>query len=366
MTAPEPKPWILGIHPYSPGKANGADGRPLVKLSANENPLGSGALARAALTRRDTDMSRYPDPEATALRAAIAEHHGIEADRIICGTGSDDVLHLVAGTYAGPDDEVLYVRYGFTVYPIAARRVGAEPVEADDRDYASDVDSLLAAVTDRTRIVFIANPNNPTGTFLSRTELARLHAGLRSDIVLVIDQAYAEYLGASEDDGGLDLARIEANVLVTRTFSKIHGLAGERIGWGYGPAKMIEAMNRIRAPFNVSTTGQLTAIAALSDTAHVDHSRSENARLLAWFENEIAALGNQGLRTVPSKANFSLVLFEGALTAEVANQALIDAGIIVRWLPNQGLGHGLRITIGDETQMRLIADTLRQAAEAAS
>lgn len=360
MTAPKPKPWILGIHPYTPGKSASDDGRTLIKLSANENPLGSGTLAREALTSRDPDMSIYSDPGAKALRSALSVHYGIEADRIICGSGSDDILHLAAGVFASVGDEVLYVRYGFTVYPIAARRVGAVPVEADDADYATNVDSLLTAISERTRVVFIANPNNPTGTYLPRAELERLHSALRPDILLVVDQAYSEYLDVSEDDGALDLARTQPNVLVTRTFSKIHGLAGERVGWGYGSAAIIEAMNRIRLPFNVSTTGQIAALAALNDTEHVENSRAQNEKWLRWFEGEVALLGNSGLRTVPSKANFSLLLFEGAVSAETAYKALMDAGIIVRWLPNQGLEHGLRITIGMEPQMRTIVRVLRE------
>ena len=231
MTKPAPKEWIMGIAPYVPGKAASDDGKPLVKLSANENPLGSSPGAREAFLRASDDLATYPDPAAEKLRAAIAAKHDLDPARIICGTGSDELLQIAAGSFAGPGDEVLYVRYGFAIYDIAARRSGATPVVAPDRDYGTDVDALLASVTDKTRVVFLANPNNPTGTMAPRSEIARLHAGLRGDILLVLDQAYAEYLNADEDDGGLELAKTATNVLITRTFSKIFGLAAERIGW---------------------------------------------------------------------------------------------------------------------------------------
>jgi len=277
------------------------------------------------------------------------------------------VLHLATGAFAGVGDEVLYVRYGFSVYPIAARRVGAAPVEAPDRDYASDVDTLLAAVTERTRVVFIANPNNPTGTYTSRAELARLHAGLPSDCLLVVDQAYTEYLDPQDEDGGLEMARTEPNVIVTRTFSKIFGLAAARVGWGYGSVPVIDAMQRIRAPFNVATAGLDAAIAALGDAEFVARSKAHNDRWRGWFAEEIASLGNAGIRAVPSKANFLLVLFQGTLSAETAYKELMARGIATRWLPGQGLPHALRITIGEERAMRAVVETLRDlAGEAAA
>ena len=361
---PQMKPWIEKIHAYVPGKSKGTDGRELVKLSANENPLGCSEVALAAL-EEPAAPARYPDPDATALRAKIGEVHGVDPARIVCGTGSDELLNLSAQAFAGPGDEVLYTRYSFVVYEIAARRCGATPVEAPDVDYATDVDELLGAVTEKTRVVFLANPNNPTGTFLPRAELERLHAGLPSDVLLVVDQAYGEYLEAAEDDGGMALARGHQNVLVTRTFSKIYGLAGERIGWATGAPHLIDALNRIRGPFNVTASGQKAAIAALADQQFVKASREANNRELSRFTNAIAGMGNHGLRAVPSKANFLLVLFEGKLTAEAALAALTHGGYAVRHLPGQGLGNGLRITIGTPEQMDEIAAILRKAAEAA-
>lgn len=353
----------MDIAPYIAGRATTDDGRRVVKLSANENPLGTSARAVAAFDAARDGLERYPDPAATELREAIAAAHGLDPARVICGTGSDDILHLVAGAFAGPGDEVIHVRYGFAVYEIATRRVGATPVVVADRDYATDVDAVLAAVTERTAIVYVANPNNPTGTFADRDEIARLHTGLPTHVLLVLDQAYAEYLTVDEDDGGLALARTAANVLVTRTFSKIHGLAAERIGWGYGPASVIEAMHRIRAPFNVTIAGQRAAIAAVADGGFVKATRTHNDEWRGWLEGEIASLGNAGLRAVPSKANFILVVFEGPLTAEAAYRGLMDAGYIVRWLPGQGLPHALRITIGTEEETRGVAAALRALVE---
>ena len=355
----------MGIAPYVPGRATADDGRPVVKLSANENPLGTSAAARAAFADAATSLDRCPDPGAGVLREAIAAKYGLDPARVIYGTGSDDILHLIAGAYAGPGDEVIHVRYGFQVYEIATRRVGAEPVVAADRDYATNVDAILAAVTPATRLVYVANPNNPTGTFSARAEIERLHAGLPGHVVLVLDQAYAEYLDAADDDGGLALAASTDNVLVTRTFSKIHGLAAERIGWGYACREIIEAMHRIRAPFNVTAAGQAAAVAALGDDGFVGNSRAHNAEWRAWLAGEIAAMGNAGLRAVPSEANFLLVLFEGALTAEAAYKGLMAAGYVVRWLPGQGLPHALRITIGTGEQVRAIAAELRRLVAAA-
>lgn len=365
MTKPAPKEWILGISPYVPGKAAADDGRPLIKLSANENPLGTGQAARAALIAATADLATYPDPGAAKMREAIAAVHGLDPARVIYGTGSDELLHIAASAYAGPGDEILYVKYGFSVYDIAARRVGATPVIAPDTDYATDVDALLACVTDKTRVVFLANPNNPTGTMTPREDIARLHAALRPDILFVLDQAYAEYLDADEDDGGIELAKNAPNVLVTRTFSKIHGLAAERIGWGYASAEVIDALHRIRAPFNVTTAGQAAAIAAIGDSGWVDASRTHNRQWREWLAGEIASLSNHGLRAVPSKANFLLILFEGKLTAEAAMKGLWDEGYATRWLPGQGLPHGLRITIGTAEQVRAVAAKLRAMAEGA-
>jgi len=360
--SPQMKPWIAAIHAYVPGRSTGTDGRELIKLSANENPLGTSPAALAAQAAAGPP-ARYPDPDSVSLRAALGRLHGIDPARIVCGTGSDELLNLAAQAFAGPGDEVAYVRYGFSVYDIAARRCGAEPVVAPDRDFGTDVDALLACVGERTRVVFLANPNNPTGTFLPRAELARLHAALPSDVLLVVDRAYAEYVAPADDDGAYALAAAHDNVLVTHTFSKIYGLAGERVGWGTGAPGIVDALNRIRGPFNLTLRAQAAAEAALGDQAFVEASRLHNLAQRTRFVAAIDALGNHGLRSVPSAANFVLVLFEGALTAEAALAAIAGAGYAVRHLPGQGLGQALRITIGTAEQMEAIAACLRELAE---
>jgi histidinol-phosphate aminotransferase len=311
------------------------------------------------------EIHRYPDGGATRLRQALAERWDLGAANIVCGNGSDDVLQLLAHAYCGEGDEVLYRQHGFLVYPIAAKACGATPVTAPETDLTTSVDALLSRVTDKTRIVFVANPNNPTGTLMSRTEVARLHAALPGDTLLVLDQAYAEYLAPDDDDGGLNLAAMHENVLVTRTLSKIYGLAGERIGWATGARALIATLNRIRGPFNVTNSGQAMALAAIADQDFVARSREHNAVERARFTAEIEALGNHGLRVVPSAANFVLVLFEGALDAETAYHGLAERGTIVRWLPGQGLAQALRITIGTRAQMEEVTAALREMAQAA-
>ena len=360
MNAPVPKPWVMAIAPYIPGRATTDSGKPAAKLSSNENPFGTPKAARDAYAAAATELERYPDAGAVALREALGAHYGVEPERIVYGTGSDEVLHLAAGAFAGVGDEIIYVRYGFAVYDIAARRVGATPVVAPDRDYATDVDAILACVTEKTKVVFLANPNNPTGTYTAREEIARLHAALPKNVLLVLDQAYTEYLAPEDDDGGLELARTQPNVLVTRTFSKIFGLASERVGWGYAHPDIIAAMHRIRAPFAFSIGAGRAAVAAGGANDLVAHSRAPKAQGRAWGADEIASMGNKGVRAVPSKANFQLVLFEGKVTGEQAYKQLMEDGYIVRWLPGQGLPHGLRITIGTEDEIKGVAASLRR------
>ena len=253
----------MDIAPYIPGKSVTDSGAKAAKLSSNENPLGTSPAAREAFASAAGELERYPDASGAIVREAIAAKYGLDPQRIIYGNGSDEVLHLAAGAFAGPGDEIIFVRYGFAVYEIAARRVGATPVIAPDADYATDVDAILAAVTDHTRVVFVANPNNPTGTYASADEIARLHAGLPAHVLLVLDHAYSEYLENGEEDGGLALAKTASNVLVTRTFSKIHGLAAERIGWGYASMDIVAAMHRIRMPFNMTIAGQRAELGSL-------------------------------------------------------------------------------------------------------
>ena len=357
---PRMKPWIEAIHAYVPGKSAGADGKPLVKLSANENPLGTSERALAARGGA-AGPAIYPDPDCKALRAKIGELHGLNPAQIVCGTGSDEILNLAAQAFAGPGDEIIHVRYGFAVYDIATRRCGATPVVAPDRDYGTDVDALLACVTPNTRVVFVANPNNPTGRYIGADEMARLHAGLPADVLLVVDQAYGEYLEEGENDGGIALAKAHGNVLVTRTFSKIYGIASARVGWATGAPHLIDALNRIRGPFNVSGAGQAGALAAVRDQDFIRHCRSENAQTRAAFVARLESLGNRGVRALPSEANFVLAIFPDQATAERVRDAIADAGYAVRHLPGQGLGDALRITIGRKDDMAKVGDAIEAA-----
>lgn len=364
FSVPQMKPWIAAMHAYVPGKAKLGDRPVIARLASNENPFGPSPKAVAAMASVLSNGHRYPDPGSTALREALAAMHGLDPARVICGTGSDELLHMAASAFAGPGDEIIHVCHGFAVYELAAQRVGATVVVAPDRDYAADVDALLALVTPRTRVVFLANPNNPTGTILPPAEVRRLHAGLPRDVLFVLDCAYAEFVEGDYEDG-LSLADAYGNVLATRTFSKIHGLAAQRVGWGYAAGSIIDALNRVRAPFNVPTTGQAAAVAALADTEWVEKVRAHTIEWRRWLAREIetasrAALGNDGVRVIPSAANFLLLEFpaSGACTAAAANDTLLEAGILARYLAVQDMPRCLRVSIGTEAETRAAADAL--------
>lgn len=359
---PRAKPWIDEIHAYKPGASSASDGRALIKLSANENPLGTSPLAMAALAKSREQAALYADPACHDLRAALGEVHGLEPERIVCGTGSGELLHCAVQAFAGPGDEVLFSRYSFSLYPLIAHKVGATPVLTADADYAADVDAMLAAVTPATRVVLLDNPNNPTATYIEPEDVRRLHTGLRPDILLVLDEAYAEYLPQEHQRFGFDMAKSHGNVLVTRTFSKAYGLAAERIGWAYGAPHLIDYLNRLRGAFNVSASGQQAALAALVDQDFVQRSAASNRAARSAFERQIEALGNHGLRSLPSEANFVLVEFSGDVSAIDAMSALSKAGYAVRHLPGQGLPNHLRITIGTAEDMGIVASTLARLA----
>ena len=355
---PQPKPWIAQIRPYVPGKSTSASGAPLVKLSANENPLGSSPAALVALAQAQV-AADYPDPDARALREKIAAVHGLDPARIVCGTGSGELLHCAVQALAGLGDEVLASRYSFSLYPLLAHKVGATPVFADDADYAGSVDNLLAAVTPNTKVVLLDNPNNPVGSYLPPAEVARLHAGLPPHVLLVVDEAYGEYVDPAHQRAAFDLAERHENVLVSRTFSKAYGLASERVGWVTGAPHLIDLINRLRGAFNVTASGQKAALAALGDQAFVAASREHNAAERARLAAAVAALGNHGLWASPSEANFLLVHFEGEVRAAQALEALSDAGYAVRDLAGQGLPNALRITIGTSDDMTRVIAALR-------
>ncbi len=352
---PVPQPGILDIAPYLPGKS-GAPGSNAVKLSANESPLGASPKAMEAFRAAADHLEIYPEGSSKILRAALAEVHGVDADSIVCGNGSDDLLHLLAQVYLGEGDEAVMNRYGFSVYPIITRAAGANIVMVDETDYTADVDALLAAVTPRTKVIWLANPNNPTGTYLSDAEVRRLHAGLRPDILLVIDSAYAEYVTAADYSVGLDLVGEAQNVVMVRTFSKM-GLAAARIGWMVGPAHVVDAINRIRGPFNVNLPAQLAGAAATRDVEFTARLREHNAKWRDWLTAE---LQSNYMRVVPSQANFVMVLFADAASAAMAFETLRERGLIVREIgASYGIANGLRISIGSEAAMIGVAGILK-------
>jgi len=369
MGSLKPNPWIDSLAPYVPGLArvDGVD-KP-AKLSANESPLGASPAAREAVAAAGEMLHVYPDPDASALREAIAAHHGLDPVRVVCGAGSDDLLHLVAQAYAGPGDEIIHSRFGFAMYPILAHMAGARSVPVPNRSWAADVDGILASVTEKTRIVFLDNPNNPTGAYIPAAEVERLARALPENCVLVYDAAYAESVDAPDYTDGARHAHDLPNVFMTRTFSKTYGLAALRIGWGYGSAEMIDVINRIRMPFNTTMPAQAAAAAALADQRFLGEVRDFTSRWRRWLTDELRAAG---LEVVDSQTNFVLMRFpqEPGFTAEDANAFLAARGYLLRWLPGQGLDDCLRLTIGTEEQNRavvtLLKDFLASAPKAAT
>jgi histidinol-phosphate aminotransferase len=350
-----PRPGILDIALYQGGQSHVDGVREVVKLSSNENPHGPSDRAVEAFRRAAHSLHRYPVSDHAGLRAAIAQVHGLEAGQIICGAGSDELFSFLCQAYAGPGDEVLYPAHGFLMYRIVAQAAGATPVEAPERDRVVDVDALLAAASDRTRLVFIANPANPTGTMIGLSEIERLADGLPPQALLVLDGAYAEF--ADGYDGGAGLVAARDNVVMTRTFSKIYGLGGLRIGWGYGPQAVIDVLNRLRGPFNLSTAQQDTAEAAVLDQDHRVRCGVENARLRTWLAE---ALREIGLDCDESHANFVLARFADADEATACDAHLRGEGLIVRRVDAYKLPHCLRITVGDEPACRRVAHAIAQ------
>ena len=355
MSRITPQPGIMDIELYVGGKATVEGVSDVVKLSSNENPFGTSDAVKAAVAKAGHGLHRYPSTDHAELRAAIAEVHGLDAERIICGQGSDEVLQFVAHAYAGVGDEVIYTEHGFSMYPILAKMVGATPVVVAERERTVDVDAILAACTEKTKIVFIANPGNPTGTMIGSNEVARLADGLPDGAILVHDGAYTEYVEGH--DGGAALVEARDNVIMTRTFSKIYGLGGLRIGWGYAPKEMIDVLNRVRQPFNLSTVQLAVGEAAVRDQAWVEKCRADNARLRAWLAE---ALAEHGVPSDTSTANFILARFASQDEAEACDEYLKSQGLIVRRVTGYGLPNCLRITVGDEPSCRRVAHAVGQ------
>lgn len=357
MTAPTPRPGILDIEAYVPGESSVPGGMKPIKLSSNETPLGPSPQAIAAYGAAARELERYPDGQATVLRQAIAKRYGLDAGRIVCGAGSDELLTMLAHAYLGPGDEGLYTEHGFLVYRIAILACGATPVIAPESNFTADVDAILAKVSERTKVVFLANPNNPTGTYLPIDEVRRLRAALPAHVLLVLDAAYAEYVRRNDYEAGLELVATTDNTVMTRTFSKIYGLAALRIGWAYCPAAVADVLNRIRGPFNLSAASIAAGTAAMADEAHIAAAVEHNATWLAWLTDEI---GKLGLTVTPSVGNFLLVHFpqDGATGAAACDAFLKSRGIIVRRVAGYGLPDCLRITVGEGEENQAVVAAL--------
>lgn len=355
---PKVRPGISDIEAYVPGESKVPGGIKPAKLSSNETPLGPSPKAIAAFTAAATSLELYPDGQATLLRTAIAERYGLDASRIVCGSGSDELLGLLARGYLGPGDEGIYTEHGFLVYRIAILTNGATPVVAREKNLTADVDAILGCVTDRTRVVFLANPNNPTGTYLPVAEVRRLRAALRQDILLILDAAYAEYVDRNDYEAGIELVATTNNTVMTRTFSKIHGLAALRIGWAYCPAGVADTLNRIRGPFNLSSPAIAAGAAAIADHAHADAAKAHNDKWLAFAVERLRAMG---LEVTPSVANFVLVHFPagGKKTAAGADEYLKSKGVIIRKVGAYGFPNALRITIGSEADTKRALEALQ-------
>ncbi|KUF10568.1 histidinol-phosphate transaminase [Pseudoponticoccus marisrubri] len=355
MTSIKPQPGLMDIALYVGGKSHIDGVANVIKLSSNENPFGPSPAAQEAVKRSVHELHRYPSTDHAELRTAIAEVHGLEADRIICGVGSDEIITLLCQAYAGPGTEVIHTEHGFAMYRISALAASATPVEVRERERVTDVDSILDACTEATRLVFIANPNNPTGTMIGMAEIERLAEGIPEQCLLVLDGAYAEYVEGY--DGGARLVEMRDNVVMTRTFSKLYGLGGLRIGWGYAPREVIDVLMRIRGPFNLSTTQLAAAEAAVRDRAYAEKCRDENTRLRAWLAE---ALAEHGVPCDTSTANFVLARFGDTEEAEACDAYLQGQGLIVRKVGGYKLPNCLRISVGDEASCRRVAYCIGQ------
>jgi histidinol-phosphate aminotransferase len=357
MSSLTPRPGILDIAPYVPGASKIQGVERIIKLSSNEGALGPSPKAVAAYSDMADRLHRYPDGGSVELRATIGAQHGLDPDRIVCGAGSDEVLALLARAYAGPGDEILFGEHAFTMYPLFALGVGATPVKVPETNYTVTVDALLAGVTERTRIVYLANPNNPTGTMLTKEEVTELRDGLRDDILLVIDAAYAEYVTRNDYTAGIELVDAGENVVMTRTFSKIYALGAVRLGWAYCPAVIADILNRIRPPFNVTSAAQAAGIAAIGDVEFLTRSRDHNTAWLPWLAERLEECG---LDVIPSFGNFVLARFpeDGVHDAASAMAFFASRGIIPRSTASAGIPDGIRITVGIEDEMRAVIDAV--------
>ncbi|MGE5505771.1 MAG: histidinol-phosphate transaminase [Actinomycetota bacterium] len=362
MTAPTPRPGIMDIKPYIGGESQLEGVSRIIKLSSNEGALGPSPKAMEAYKAMADEVHRYPDGSAERLRTAIAARYGLDASRIVCGAGSDELLGILCRAYAGPGDEVLYSAHGFLMYAIAAKACGATPVTAPEVNLTASVDNLLAAVTPKTKIVFLANPNNPTGTYLPATEVERLRAGLPKHVLLVIDAAYAEFVSKNDYSAGVELVEATGNTVMCRTFSKMYALGGLRLGWAYCPAEIAGVLNRVRNPFNVGSPALAAGLAAFEDTAYAELCKAHNDHWLPWLLDQVRALG---LETTPSVCNFILIRFpkQAGRDAQAADAFLRARGIIGRAMGGYGLGDCLRITVGRDDENQAVVAALKEFTE---
>ena len=356
VAGPQPRPGVLRITPYAGSAAYGGESE-RINVSSNESAFGASEHATSAAVAAARGLRRYPEIDNHSLRAAVGARFGLDPARILCGNGSDEIIKMLCTAYAGPGDEIVYSAHGFQMYPIAAHAVGATPVSVPEKNLTFDVDAVLGAVNERTRLVFIANPNNPTGSYLGRAEMARLHAGLPQNVILVVDAAYAEYVTRADYDAGAELVSAHDNVVMTRTFSKIFALAALRVGWAYCPVPMMDILERVRSPFNVSAVAIAAGIAALADTAHTERAIAHNAETLPWFT---AAVERMGRKVAPSVANFVIVHFDpdSDHNATAAYEFMYAHDIVTRRVAGYGLPDWVRLSIGTRPEMERIVAVL--------
>ncbi len=357
MTDPYIQPTILQINPYVGGEAEILGAKKIIKLSSNEGALGASPNAVKAFKKASSSLHRYPDGNARLLREAIAETHNLDANKIVCGSGSDELISLLCKGFCGPGDEVLHSQYGFLMYPISAMAAGATPKFAEEKNLTADVNSLLSTLTKNTKIIFLANPNNPTGTYLAKDDLLRLYNGIPKHIILVIDAAYAEYVNKKNYTEGNELVEHNNNVIVTRTFSKSHGLGGLRLGWAYGSQYIVDVLNRIRGPFNISSPAQAAGVASILDTTFAKCVHEHNLKWREWTKNELAKIG---LKTPESAGNFLLISFDKfpLSNAKEAENFLKTDGILVRAMGSYKLPNCLRVSIGLQEEMHAFIESL--------
>lgn len=361
-TKPVPRPGVMEIAAYVPGKEHAGGVARVFKLSSNETPLGPSQRAIEAFQTAAARLELYPDGQARVLRDAIAEVHGLNPANILCGNGSGELLSLLANIYLGPGDEAVITEHGFLLYRIQILAAGGTPVTVPETDRRVDVDAILGAITGRTKIVFLTNPGNPTGTYVPYAEIARLQVALPPHVILVLDAAYAEYVRRNDYEAGIALVSANRNVVMTRTFAKVYGLAALRIGWIYGPSEIIDAMNRVRGPFNINTPALLAGAAAMRDQAHVAKAVEHNQIWLARVSDALTALG---LEVTPSVTNFILIHFpdrDGKRAAD-ADAFLTSRGFVLRAVSSYGFPNALRMTIGSEDANTGVIDALTEFME---